>query len=61
MPIILATQEAEIWRILFQRQTRKVVARSSLEKHVTIKRISGVAKDVLPELEARYDKKKSVD
>jgi hypothetical protein len=49
MPVILATQEAEIRRIMVRSSTGKWFMRSCLEKSLHKKRPGGVAQGVGPE------------
>jgi hypothetical protein len=59
MPVILAAQEAEIWRTAVQSQPRKIVLQDpTLEKNPSQKRAGGVAQDVGPEFKLQYHKKK---
>jgi hypothetical protein len=57
MPVILATQEAEIRRIKVQRQPRQIV-RSYLEKNPSQKRAGGVAQTVGHEFKPQYHQKR---
>jgi hypothetical protein len=54
MPIILATQEAEIRRIMFQSQPQQIVLRPCLKKTHHEKRAGGVAQGVGPEFKPQY-------
>jgi hypothetical protein len=56
MPIILATQEAEIRRIEVQSQPRQIV-RDSILKNPSQKRAGGVAQGEGPELKLQYCQK----
>jgi hypothetical protein len=54
-PIILATQEAESNKIVFQSQPGQIVCETYLEKKKHIKkRAGGVAQDVAPEFKPQY-------
>jgi hypothetical protein len=55
-PVILATQEAEIRRIIVQSQPRQIVQESLSQKDP--KRAGGVAQGVGPEFRPQYCKKK---
>jgi hypothetical protein len=57
MPIILATQEAEIRRITIQSQPGKVVQEPLSRKKTHQKRAGGVAQGVGPEFKPQYQKK----
>jgi hypothetical protein len=58
-PIILATQEAEIRRIVIQTlPQRNRFTSPSLEKNLHKKRAGGVAQGVGPEFKPQYHKKK---
>jgi hypothetical protein len=49
MPVILTTQEVEIWRIVVQRQPRQIVHKTDLKKKkkkAITKRAGGVAQGV---------------
>jgi hypothetical protein len=56
MPVILATQEAEIRRILVQSQLRQVVHEPLSQKNPSQKRAGGVAQGVDPKLKLQYCK-----
>jgi hypothetical protein len=59
MPVILATQEAEIMRIVVQRQPRqKVHAILSWKKPIT-KRAGGVPQGIGPEFKPKHHKKQN--
>jgi hypothetical protein len=58
MPIILATQEAEIRRIAVQSQTRQIVHETLSQKDLSQKRAGRVAQSVGPEFKPQYLKKK---
>jgi hypothetical protein len=49
-PIILATQEAEIRRIVVQSQPRQIVRETLFQKYPSQKRAGGVAQGEGPEL-----------
>jgi hypothetical protein len=55
MPVILATQEAEIRRIMVQSQPRKIVYETLSQKNPSHKMAGGVA-SVDPEFKPRYYK-----
>jgi hypothetical protein len=57
-PVILATQEAEIRRIMVQSQFRQVVQEILSRKNTSQKKIDGVAQGVGPEFKPPYCKKK---
>jgi hypothetical protein len=58
MPVILATQQAEI-RIMVQSQPRQIVRKPlSRENSSHKKRAGGMAQDVGPEFKPQYCKKK---
>jgi hypothetical protein len=56
MPVILATQEAQIRRIAVQSQPGQTV-RPYLEKNPSQKRAVGVAQGIGPEFKSQYCKK----
>jgi hypothetical protein len=58
MPVILATQEAEIRRIAVQRQPGQIVLKTLSPKTHPEKRVGGVAQGIDPELKPQYHKKK---
>jgi hypothetical protein len=58
MPVILATQEAEIRRIVVQGQPRQIVCETLSRKYPTQKRAGGVAQGGGPEFKPQYCKKK---
>jgi hypothetical protein len=58
MPVIIATQEAEIRRIVIQSQLRHIVPRDPISKIPSQKRAGGVAQGEGPELKPQYHKKK---
>jgi hypothetical protein len=61
MPGILASQEAEIRRILVQSQSRQIVCETLSQKNSTHKkRAGGVAQGVGPEFKPKYHKKKGL-
>jgi hypothetical protein len=58
MPILLATQEAEIRRIEVQSLLRQIVHETLFWKNSSQKRSGGVAQGVGPEFKSQYGKKK---
>jgi hypothetical protein len=56
-PIILATQEAEIRRIMVQNQPRQIVHETLSQKNPSQKRAGGGAEGVGPEAKPQYCKK----
>jgi hypothetical protein len=52
--VILATQEAEIRRIVAQSQHREIVQETLSQKLLTQKRAGGVAQGVGPEFKPQY-------
>jgi hypothetical protein len=58
MPVILATQEAEIRRIVVQRQPRQIVCETLPWKNPSQKKAGGVAQGVDPEFKPQYRRKK---
>jgi hypothetical protein len=60
MPVILATQEAEIRRITGQSQPRQIVCKTLLKKPFTKRggEASGVAQGVSPEFKSQFTKNK---
>jgi hypothetical protein len=59
MPVIQATQEAEIRRTAVQSQLRQIVRETLSWKKPFTKRAGGVAQGVGPEFKPHYHKKKS--
>jgi hypothetical protein len=60
MPVILATQEAEIRRVTVQSQPGKIVPRDPILKNLSQKnRAGGVAQGESPEFKPQYCKKKN--
>jgi hypothetical protein len=62
MPVILATQEAEIRRITVRSQSRQIVFKTLSQKyptHTHTKRTGGVTQDVGPEFKPSTVGKKS--
>jgi hypothetical protein len=57
MPVILATQEAEIRRIAIQSQPGQIVQRTRSQKNLPEKRAGGVVQGVGPEFKPQYHKK----
>jgi hypothetical protein len=58
MPVILATQEAEIRRIAVRSQPGQIVCETLFRKYLTQKRAGGVAQGVRSEFKPWYRKKK---
>jgi hypothetical protein len=58
MPVILATQEAEIKRIAVQSQLRQIVHETLSRKNPSQKWAGGVAQGEGPEFKPQYCKKK---
>jgi hypothetical protein len=58
MPVILATQEAEIRRIMVQSQPGQIVHETLSRKNPSQKRAGGVAQGVGPEFKPQYRKTK---
>jgi hypothetical protein len=59
MPAILATQWAEIRRVMVQSQPREIVFKTlSQKKYISHERVGGVAQAVGPEFKPQYCKKK---
>jgi hypothetical protein len=61
MPVILATQEAEIRRIMVWTQPEQIVHKTLSRKHPLQKKSGGMAQGVGPELKPQYCKKKKKD
>jgi hypothetical protein len=59
-PVILATQEAEIRRIVVQGQPKQRVPNTLSQKHPTERRAGGVAQGIGPEFKPQYCKKNFV-
>jgi hypothetical protein len=57
MPVILATQEAEVRRIAAQSQPGQIVCKTLSQKYSSQKRAGGVAQGVGPELKPQHWKK----
>jgi hypothetical protein len=57
-PVIPATQEAEIRRIVVQSQPRQIVLETLSQKNPPQKRTGGVAQGEGPEFKPQYQKKK---
>jgi hypothetical protein len=53
-PVILATQEAEIRRIMVQSQPRQIVLRDPISKSLSQKWAGGVVQDVGSEFKPQY-------
>jgi hypothetical protein len=60
-PVILATQEAEIRRIVVQSQPGQIVQETLSRKNSSQKRARGVTQGVGPEFKPQYWKKKDRD
>jgi hypothetical protein len=60
MPVILATQEAEIRRIEVWSQPGQIVPETLSQKKHLQKRAGGVAQGVGPEFKLQYHKKKKI-
>jgi hypothetical protein len=58
MPVILATQEAEIRRITVQSQSRQIVSPDPISKTLHKNKTGGVAQGEGPEFKSQYCKKK---
>jgi hypothetical protein len=58
MPVILATQDAEIRRIVVQSQLRQIVSETRSRKNPSQKRTEGMAQGVSSEFKPQYHKKK---
>jgi hypothetical protein len=61
MPIILATQEAEIRRIMVRSQSRQIVLETLSGKNPSHKRAGGMAQGLGPEFKPLYQKKKKLN
>jgi hypothetical protein len=59
MPVILATSEAEIRRIMVQSQRGQIVRKTLSQKTLHKKRASGVAQGEGPEFKPQYCKNKT--
>jgi hypothetical protein len=57
-PVILATQEAKIRRIVVRNQPRQIVSKILSQKTPSQKRAGGVAQGVDPEFKPQYCQKK---
>jgi hypothetical protein len=58
MPVILATQEAEVRKITVQSQPGQIVPRDPISKILSQKMAGRVAQGVDPEFKPQYHKKK---
>jgi hypothetical protein len=58
MPVILATKEAQIRRVVIQSQPRQTVLETLSQKTLHKNRAGAVAQGVGPEFKAQYHKKK---
>jgi hypothetical protein len=54
MPVILATQEAEIRRIMVSSQPKQIVHETLSQKNPSQKKAGRVAQDVYPEFKPQY-------
>jgi hypothetical protein len=61
MPVILATQEAEIRRVTVQSQPRQRVHETLSRKPITKNWTGGVAQGEGPEFKPQYHKKKKIN
>jgi hypothetical protein len=61
MPVILATQEAEIRKIMVRSQPRQIVQKLLFQKISITKRADRVALIASPEFKPQYCKKKKKD
>jgi hypothetical protein len=59
MPVILATQEAEIRRIMVQSQPRQIVLQTLSQKTLRKNRAVGVTQGEGPEFKPQYQKNKN--
>jgi hypothetical protein len=59
MPVVLATQEAEIRRTVVQNQPKHTVTETLSQKHPTQKTTGGVAEGVGLEFKSQYHQKKN--
>jgi hypothetical protein len=59
-PVILATQEAEISRMVVQSQPGQIVLKTLSQKNQSQKRACGMAQGVGPEFKVRHGKKKNM-
>jgi hypothetical protein len=57
MPVILATQEAEIRRIMVQSQPRQIVWETLSQENPSQRRAGGVAQGTVPEFKPQCQKK----
>jgi hypothetical protein len=62
MPVILATQEAEIWRMAVRDQPRQTVGKTLSQKNPLPKKKKngGVAQGAGPEFKPQFEKKKEM-
>jgi hypothetical protein len=60
MPVILATQEAEIKRIMVRSQPWQTIQETLSQKDPSQKRAGGVAQGVGPEFKPQYFKRKVI-
>jgi hypothetical protein len=60
MPVILATQEAEIRRIVVRSQVGQIVPREPILKNPSQNKAGGVTQSVGPEFKPQYHKKKEL-
>jgi hypothetical protein len=59
-PVILASQQAEIRRIMVGSQPGQIVHETLSRKHPIQKRVGGVAQNVGPEFKSQYCQKKLI-
>jgi hypothetical protein len=59
MPVIPATLEAEIRRIMVQSQPRQIVHKTLSQKYPTQNRAGGVAQSIGPQFKPQYQKKQN--
>jgi hypothetical protein len=59
IPIILASQETEVRRIVVQSQPQQIVLETLSQKTPSLKRAGGVAQGVGPEFKPQYRKNKN--
>jgi hypothetical protein len=59
MPVILATEDVEISRIIVQSWLRQIVCETLCRKNPSLKRADGVAQGVGPEFKLQFRKKQT--